>query len=52
MAKVFIRGQLPLSLIVPVIDPPFSDSRQVYAHIRQNLEGGIASAIRMRNAFK
>jgi hypothetical protein len=38
-----------LSSIVKTYDPPYSDSKQVYAYIKSNLETWIETAISIRN---
>jgi len=38
-----------LSTVVPAHDPPYSDSKQAYAHIKANLADWIEKAIEIRN---
>lgn len=44
-------GEQKLSDIVPVYDPPFSESKLVYGHIKENLAAWIEEAIRVRNSY-
>jgi hypothetical protein len=39
-----------LSSVVKAYDPPYSDSTQVYAHIKNNLSDWVEAAITIRNA--
>lgn len=41
----------PLTNIVPVYDPPLTDSKQVYSYIANNIEGWIDNAIATRKRF-
>jgi hypothetical protein len=38
-----------LSSLVKLYDPPFSDSKQVYDHIKTNLAAWIDEAVKIRN---
>lgn len=40
-----------LSSIVKAYDPPYTDNRQVYNHINQNLSAWIEEAIKIRNEY-
>ncbi|AFM14198.1 TIR domain-containing protein [Turneriella parva] len=44
-------GRLNLGGIVPVYDPPYTDSTWVYSHIKSNLASWIEEAIAVRNRF-
>jgi hypothetical protein len=44
-------GKRALSSVVKTYDPPFTDSQQVYAHIKNNLSDWVDEAIRIRNNF-
>jgi hypothetical protein len=44
------NGQTNMGSVVKTYDPPFSDSKMVYAHIAANLGAWIEEAIRIRNA--
>ena len=39
-----------LSSVVKAYDPPYSDSTQVYAHIKNNLSDWVEAAIKIRDA--
>lgn len=39
-----------LSSIVKTYNPPYADSKDVYAHIEANIEGWIETAIKIRNS--
>jgi len=41
-------GNVSLSSIVKAYDPPYSASKDVYAHIEKNLEAWIEEAIKIR----
>lgn len=43
--------KLPLSSIVKTYDPPFFDSQQVYAYIKNNVGTWIEEAIRIRTNY-
>ncbi len=45
------RNNASLSSIVKTYDPPYSDSKQVYAHIEQNLSSWIEEAVKIRNSY-
>ncbi len=47
----FSLGPTPLSSIVRLYDPPYSDSKLVYGHIRENLASWIEEAIAIRNRY-
>lgn len=49
--EVIIDGRL-ISEIVPVYDPPFTESAKVYDYIRENLDSWIRQAIQARNAHQ
>jgi hypothetical protein len=40
-----------LSSIVKTYDPPYSDSKEAYAHIKKNLEDWIETAISIRDNY-
>jgi hypothetical protein len=40
-----------LSSVVKAYDPPYTDSKDVYAYIKKNLEGWIEGAISIRDNF-
>jgi hypothetical protein len=40
-----------LSSVVKTYDPPYSDSKEVYAYIKKNLESWIETAISIRNNY-
>ena len=42
------RDKTKLSSIVKTYDPPFTDSKKVYDHIKTNLSDWIESAIKIR----
>jgi hypothetical protein len=42
------RDKTPLSSIVKTYDPPYTDSKDVYAHISSNLSAWVEEAIRIR----
>lgn len=46
------NGALTLSSIVKAYDPPHTDSKQVYAHIKNNLAAWIEEAITIREGYK
>lgn len=46
----FNVGQKPLTTWAKVYDPPFTDSKQVYANIASNIENWIEDAIKLRNS--
>lgn len=46
-----VNGKTPMSSIVKAYDPPFTDSRQVYAHIQDRLSTWIDEAVRIRSAY-
>jgi len=43
-----ISGNM-LSTIVKAYDPPYTDSKRAYDHIKQNLDGWVEEAIRIRS---
>lgn len=45
------RDKAKLSTIVKAYNPPFSDSKEVYNHISQNLASWIEEAIRIRQNY-
>lgn len=45
----FNKSGKTLSSVVPTYNPPFSDSRDVYAYIKKNLTDWIEKAIEIRN---
>lgn len=45
------RDGTSLANIVPVYDPPYWDSQQVYRHIAANLSSWIENAISVRNSY-
>jgi len=45
------RDNASLSSIVKTYDPPYSDSKQCYDYIKQNLTSWIEEAIRIRDAY-
>ena len=46
----FKFGSTTLDSIVKTYDPPFTDSKLVYAHIQENLAAWIEEAIRIRSS--
>ncbi len=40
-----------LSSIVKTYNPPYSDSKQAYDYIKQNLRGWIEEAVKIRNSY-
>jgi hypothetical protein len=44
-------GKTDLSDVVKAYDPPYYDSKQVYAYIANNLEGWIDEAIKIRQQY-
>lgn len=48
---VFNVGDKKLSSIVKAYDPPYSDSKDVYAHIKANLSTWIEEAITIRGRY-
>jgi hypothetical protein len=44
-------NKTPLTSIIKTYDPPYSDSKQVYGHISDNLEKWIEEAITIRNKY-
>lgn len=49
--EAFNLDGTPLSSIVKVYDPPFIDSKQVYAYISSNLAAWFDEAIRIRGEY-
>ncbi len=49
--KHFTVGNESMDKIVPVYDPPFAKSTNVYAHIKDNIEDWIEEAIDIRNSY-
>jgi len=45
------RDNKSLASIVKTYDPPYSDSTQVYNHIKNNLEAWVEEAIAIRNNY-
>ena len=45
------NGQKNLGNIIKCYDPPYFDSSSVYNHIRDNLEGWVEEAIRIRDSY-
>lgn len=45
------RDNAALSSIVKAYDPPYSDSKQCYDYIKQNLASWIEEAIKIRDAY-
>lgn len=45
------RGDASLSSIVKTYDPPYSDSKLAYDHIKQNLSAWIEETVQIRNAY-
>lgn len=45
------KDQSKLSSLVRCYDPPYADSKQVYAYIKQNLESWIEAAISTRKNY-
>lgn len=45
------RDKAKMSSIVKAYDPPYSDSKQVYAHIKENLADWVEEAIKIRNNY-
>lgn len=45
------KDRVPMSSVVSAIDPPFTESKSVYAHIAANLDTWVEAAIRARNNF-
>lgn len=45
------RDQAKLSSIVKTYEPPYSDSKDVYAYISQNLTAWIEEAVKIRNNY-
>jgi hypothetical protein len=45
------RDGASLSAIVKAYDPPYSDSKECYDHIKQNLAAWIEEAIKIRNEY-
>lgn len=41
-----------LSSIVKVFNPPFTDSKQVYGHIQNNIEKWVEEAVKIRANYK
>jgi hypothetical protein len=48
---VFTSAGIPISSVAQTYDPPYADSRAVYAHIAANLEAWIETAIRRRATY-
>jgi hypothetical protein len=44
-------GNKPLESIVKVYNPPYTDSKDVYGYIKENLEDWIEKAIAIRNSY-
>lgn len=44
-------GRTPLSSIVRLYDPPYSDSKDVYAYISDNIESWVDNAINLRAIY-
>jgi len=45
------NGTVSLSSVVKAYDPPYTDSKKVYAHIRANLATWIEEAIKIREGY-
>lgn len=45
------RDNKTLSSIVKAYDPPYSDSKQAYDYISQNLSKWIEDAVKIRNEY-
>lgn len=45
------RDNAKLSSIVKTYNPPYSDSKQAYDYIKQNLSDWIEEAVKIRNAY-
>lgn len=45
------RDNKSLSSIVKTYDPPYTDSKQVYAYIKSNISNWIEDAIKIRNNY-
>jgi hypothetical protein len=43
------NGKTNMSMVVKTYDPPYSDSKQVYAYIAANISSWIEEAIKIRN---
>jgi len=44
-------NERPLSQIVKSYDPPFSDSRDVYEYIKENIADWVEEAIEIRSKY-
>ncbi len=46
------EGKTKLSSVVKTYDPPYTTSKNVYDHIKSNLESWVEEAIEIRNNYK
>jgi hypothetical protein len=50
-ASFTINNIYPMTQVVKSYDPPYQDSRQVYAHINANIERWVEEAINIRQRY-
>jgi hypothetical protein len=45
------RNQANMSTVVKAYDPPYTKSKNVYDHIKSNIDGWVEEAIQIRNNY-